>query len=1720
MDDTSRHYLKYVVFPAGHEASKNALVRALGDEATLEQMLSMSDDKLLELPGIGLRKLVAVHKLREAENITILEAVDAVNETVEYAEESLEFLVIETDLKYKALFDLLIRNLGPETKLSEVVALGEDALLELPSFGKGKLLLLLEYLRLVGYEANLQPVSINKTLDIKLNQDEMNAPVSTVALPASMRLRVERVVNKFDDIETVEDLLKFDFARLRLLSGFGKKKLSDLKQVIQGIADGTYLIDHHTEASNDNDNSLSAYSLTFVEELLVQRLESFIETLSERDQYIFVHRLGFQSDKRTLEDIAQSLPGGTITRERVRQLESKLIRQWQTQCGLLSSRLWFTLQENLVLGDADLLPKLCSKFADESDFYKFLALTCGRSDKELLSVVNPKIPYSSLDSFWLENSSPAPLVNLINYLKDELAYDDAVARNIIYRAREEGRLDVWEKNVAPLKLSKTNAVVNTLLDFKSGAKWEVIHRRANEKNISNNKLDEERLDTAIMASVDSGHVYQSARGKYCHIAFLHLDENLIDSVLTDIRDELLKQQNSGRSALHLMTDYFRHRSLPLDYFVVRHIVRSKGEQVGVFFNGKSGADTISLDSNFSAISQLKAIEDFLLSSRKPISKYDVAKMIRSGSVGHANFYLEQLGNQGKVVYLGDECYGAPEFVYENVDVENILRAANGFLTHERRILDVAILTKRLNRKLGLEHDKHFYFGLLKTNAEKYGYKWFFGSHCIATHKLEFWSISTSIRHFIEQGVLDADELLNEVDKYFLFEPSTAKLAISNLLGAKRREMKEREQLSEDELNRFDNFTEKCESVYPEYGSHLPLTKSQQRQLKRLADNEFGHLDEMSRCLWILRLAIIRYLDVKAHAPLGAQFILLGDGSARVPLLENALQLADALSLQRRPLEQFILDGDDEGSYRYLLLGYLNFIRDSFGELFNDQAIQSLVNDFGSLTKTDSILRKFYNIISEDQASNLRLLNDIYSWAINRTQRDGLNFRFNQTFLDNWLSDDKDELSRGRHESPESLKVLVWPSAGGYVLSRYFQVLADLYRTAGFRRRDVCAKVVNNNLFAKVDSELDLYFTRATITLAAVSYDKRNLGVPLFSNKDAITTNDANVLSGAQEFDRVVLSVDTSELVRCLEPISNGCSKTAKFLIQTTKQVLIDPTLEYWRRSVVHDLSLKSLSVAEDELGIALHRSSSSESSNIEVNEYSDSKIIRNQLYDAQLFLYLPRCEFCIHSPSEVAKYFSFEPKRLGDHYDFKVEESLTAKPPTARYWFELYEEAPDDSFDGWYLSGNDFLSTYAEPLHIVNVLRETTRGTIKKLRSKSFMVNVDQGLKTSWVSENVYYSTSSGRVLESKDSNFGMADSWLLLDIFHKFVALGQLSSSDSVNPFWLLKLPVPMFDRPDLLQSYKEEIKSYKYRTESSPAFKRPFYLCKAGQPLQESFEVTYGNDCARMEQVNHDIEELRQSMLSRLEGTCFDTLLGNVIVQSEILSSANENSREKVFFSYAQLLISFAFGCIFGRYNSLPGVYEVGPRNVNILLLTDRPFFEEDATITLHAWLRSVVGDEYIKESWHSLNMYLSADNFSSSAVRSYINDKFFDDHCNTFLGKPIYWRITSGPQRAFECFVYVHRFDETTLPKIRIDYLQPLITKYEKLLEHMPVAQESASSIVDKIALKEEEKLLRLKVIEAQKFDDKLRYAADARFGYQPDYGISRELRRLRELGIDVQ
>ena len=156
---------------------------------------------------------------------------------------------------------------------------------------------------------------------------------------------------------------------------------------------------------------------------------------------------------------------------------------------------------------------------------------------------------------------------------------------------------------------------------------------------------------------------------------------------------------------------------------------------------------------------------------------------------------------------------------------------------------------------------------------------------------------------------------------------------------------------------------------------------------------------------------------------------------------------------------------------------------------------------------------------------------------------------------------------------------------------------------------------------------------------------------------------------------------------------------------------------------------------------------------------------------------------------------------------------------------------------------------------------------------------------------------------------------------------------------------------------------------------------------------------------------------------------------------------------------LVSYAIGCMMGRYSlDAPGLIYAHSRGAGfdprryttfpadpdgIVPLTDSDWFEDDAAHRLI---------EFIPVAWDAThredNLAFLADNLSPrnnessrETLRRYLCDSFFKNHLQTYKKRPIYWLFSSGRQKAFQCLVYLHRYNEGTLARMRTEYVIPL-------------------------------------------------------------------------------
>lgn len=233
----------------------------------------------------------------------------------------------------------------------------------------------------------------------------------------------------------------------------------------------------------------------------------------------------------------------------------------------------------------------------------------------------------------------------------------------------------------------------------------------------------------------------------------------------------------------------------------------------------------------------------------------------------------------------------------------------------------------------------------------------------------------------------------------------------------------------------------------------------------------------------------------------------------------------------------------------------------------------------------------------------------------------------------------------------------------------------------------------------------------------------------------------------------------------------------------------------------------------------------------------------------------------------------------------------------------------------------------------------------------------------------------------------------------------------------------------------------------------------------------------------------------------------------------------------------LSYAIGCMMGRYsldksgliladaghklqNYLAKVGKATeqlsftPDEDGIIPVLDGEWFEDDIVARAQAFLRATFGDATLEANLHFIEESLG------KSLRKYFLGDFYKDHLQTYRKRPIYWLFSSGKERAFQCLVYLHRYHEGTLARMRTEYVIPLQGKMAARIEQLASETQKASSTSQRKTLeKERDKLLKHQT-ELRAFDEKLRHYADQRITLDLDDGVKVNYGKFGDLLADVK
>ena len=242
---------------------------------------------------------------------------------------------------------------------------------------------------------------------------------------------------------------------------------------------------------------------------------------------------------------------------------------------------------------------------------------------------------------------------------------------------------------------------------------------------------------------------------------------------------------------------------------------------------------------------------------------------------------------------------------------------------------------------------------------------------------------------------------------------------------------------------------------------------------------------------------------------------------------------------------------------------------------------------------------------------------------------------------------------------------------------------------------------------------------------------------------------------------------------------------------------------------------------------------------------------------------------------------------------------------------------------------------------------------------------------------------------------------------------------------------------------------------------------------------------------------------------------------------------------------LISYAVGCMFGRYsiykpgllfagenyslqafvdkiNDQPGVvsaaelkrayYHEGVKNYdmfepdkdNVIPICDDEYFGDDIVGRFVAFIKEVYGEETLEENLAFIAKALGGKGNPRDVIRSYFLNDFYADHLKIYQKRPIYWLFDSGKKNGFKALIYMHRYAPDTIARIRTDYVHEQQSRYRTAITDLE-NRINAASTGERVKLTKQLTKVQAQAEELRVYEEKIHHLADQMISIDLDDGV---------------
>ena len=364
-------------------------------------------------------------------------------------------------------------------------------------------------------------------------------------------------------------------------------------------------------------------------------------------------------------------------------------------------------------------------------------------------------------------------------------------------------------------------------------------------------------------------------------------------------------------------------------------------------------------------------------------------------------------------------------------------------------------------------------------------------------------------------------------------------------------------------------------------------KSQRQELiKKIKEKGYKQVMEEVAYTWFNRFIALRFMEVNNYLPSHIRVFSDASGAFKPEILNDVLHL-DLPGLDSGKVAEYIESNDTEALYRYLLLTQCNALNSALPVMFErmggytemllpnnilrqDSVLGHMVSDIPEEDWQDAVqiigwLYQYYNTELKDDTfaqlkKNVKITKERIpaatqlftpDWIVrymveNSLGRLWLEGHPNAELHDGWkyYLDEaeqersvEDQLAKLREAyktiKPEEIKVIDPCMGSGHILVYAFDVLMQIYTSAGWDQREAAQSILKNNLYGLDIDDRAAQLAYFAVMMKARQYDRRLLTrgiqphIYAFAESNTITTaplHDMGITLSRDEYDTAVKQV--------------------------------------------------------------------------------------------------------------------------------------------------------------------------------------------------------------------------------------------------------------------------------------------------------------------------------------------------------------------------------------------------------------------------------------------------------------------------------------------------------------------------------------------------------------------------------------------------------------------